>query len=345
MAALLFILSTAILVYFLQATYYTGPISDHFNGKRFFNSGEDQHEHNFSDVIKLYSTKRRAWNSEQQEIPKAYPTIDSTAKPSALIKITLIGHASILISIGDFKILTDPIFSERASPVQFIGPKRFHPPGIKFEDLPKIDLVLISHNHYDHLDLPTLKKLWLRDNPKIITALGNDTIIKSINKNIQVAAYDWDDCIEVKQNFEICLTPAKHWSARKLFDKGKALWSGFVIKSPAGNIYFAGDTGYGTGKYFKAIAEKYAPLKTALLPIGAYEPRWFMKHYHLNPEEALLVWQTLGRPLMIPIHDRVFQLSQESYNQPRLDLLDALQKLPETTDRVKYLAIGESIAI
>ena len=345
-SGLVFVVVVAIIV-FSYKSYYKGEPTEHFDGKYFFNTGEDLHEHKFSDIRKLHAEARPDW-TEDAGAAKNYQPAHVTASVSG-VKITLIGHSTTLIQIHGVNILTDPVFSDRSSPVSFLGPKRFRKPGIDFDALPKIDAVLISHNHYDHLDLPTIKKLWRRDNPLFIVPLGNDTILKSVSKKIRVEAYSWWDCADINDDIFVCLVPAKHWSSRRLRDRRRAFWAGFVIKSrvkPEDQIYFAGDTGYGTGQYFKSIFEKHGNFKAALIPVGAYEPRWFMKSYHLNPREALQVWEDVGRPLLIPIHDRVFRLSiTESYNQPRDDLFREMKELGITQEKVKYLEIGEGVEI
>ena len=346
---LVLVVGVAIFV-FSDKVYYKGGPAENFDGERFFNPGEDFNEHKFSDVRKLHSDPRPDWAGEavEAELASAKNNSEQVASEVGGIKVTMIGHASILIQIHGVNILTDPVFSDRASPVSFFGPKRFRKPGIDFDALPKIDAVLISHNHYDHTDLPTIKKLLKRDNPRFIVPLGNDTILKSVSKNIRVEAFNWWDCTDINDDVFVCLVPAKHWSSRRLRDRRRAFWSGFVIKSktkPEDQIYFAGDTGYGTGQYFKSIFERHGNFKVAFIPIGAYEPRWFMKNYHLNPREAVQVWEDVGRPLFVPIHDRVFQLSAEGYNQPRGELFEAMEKLGVAPENVKYLEMGEGVEI
>ena len=326
--------------------YYKGEATEYFNGKIFLNPGEDFHKHEMRDVRKMRSEPRQDWTTEAAEAEQVTKQPTNIIPNAEGIKITLIGHSTVLIQMHGINILTDPVFSNRASPVSFLGPKRFRKPGVDFDSLPKIDAVLISHNHYDHLDLSTIKKLLIRDNPQFIVPLGNDSILKSVNNKIHVQAYNWWDCADINDDISVCLVPAKHWSARRLRDRCRAFWAGFVIKSkaqPADQIYFAGDTGYGTGLYFKSIFEKHGNFKVALIPIGAYEPQWFMKNYHLNPHEALQVWNDIGRPLFIPIHDRVFQLSAEGYNQPKEDLFKAMKESGVAQENVRYLEIGEMV--
>jgi L-ascorbate metabolism protein UlaG (beta-lactamase superfamily) len=235
--------------------------------------------------------------------------------------ITVISHASVLIQIDNLNILTDPHYSLRASPVQFAGPKRVVKPGIGFDDLPSIDIVLISHNHYDHLDLDTLKRLNDRDAPKFVAGLKTKSFLEE--NGIEAAVdLDWWQNIIVN-NTKITFVPSQHWSARGIFDKREMLWGGFYIENNY-NIYFAGDTGY--GKFFNKIKEKLGAPDLSLIPIGAYEPRWFMKDAHLNPKDSLQVFRDLESKKMIGIHFGTFKLTDEGYNDPIQTLNEEMKK-------------------
>jgi L-ascorbate metabolism protein UlaG (beta-lactamase superfamily) len=233
----------------------------------------------------------------------------------------MINHASVLIQIDGFNILTDPIWSERTSPVSWAGPKRVTNPGIKFEDLPPIDLVVISHNHYDHLDLPTLKRLKNKHDPLFAVGLKSGKLLKGqgITKFVEM---DWWQSEKIK-DLSVQFVPAQHWSARGLGDKREALWGGFVIQGSQ-KVYFAGDTGWGT--FFKLIREKIGQPDLAFIPIGAYEPRWFMKQFHVNPEEAVRAHIDLGSRYSVGVHFGTFQLTDEGYDQPAKELKEALLK-------------------
>nr|BDD45278.1 membrane protein [bacterium] len=314
--------------------YYEGGVSNHFDGERFYNPGYS-HKHGLLDLLKWKLTSdKKPWSDIK---PSKHDTPPEKVEDSN-IRVSYIGHATLLIQTEGMNILTDPMLSNRASPVSWVGPKRVIDPGIKFEHLPKIDVVLVSHNHYDHLDLKTLEKIWNRDKPRIITALGNDSIIKSHNQDIEVGAYDWGDSVTIG-NISVHLEPMYHWSKRTLFDANKALWAAFVIKTPNGNIYFAGDTGYGDGTYFKETVSKYGKFRLAILPIDCYEPRWFMKHSHMNPEEAVLVHKILGEPNTVGIHFGVFPLADTGYEEPLRDLETAKQK-HKISDRFRTLDVG-----
>ncbi|MCG8274689.1 MBL fold metallo-hydrolase [Aquamicrobium sp. NLF2-7] len=239
-------------------------------------------------------------------------------------RITIIGHATVLIQICGVNIVTDPLWSERASPIGFVGPKRVSPPAVAFDDLPKIDVVLLSHNHYDHLDKATLRKLVARDQPLIITPLGNDTIVAAAAPFANIRAGDWWDRHRVSEDVEVTLVPAHHWSARGLRDRRMALWCGFAIRAKERLIYFAGDTAYGDGRIFRSIRQNLGSPDVALLPIGAYAPRWFMRSYHTDPDEAVTIMQDLGASQAIGIHWGVFRLSDEGRDAPRIALEEAL---------------------
>ncbi|MFW2366065.1 MAG: MBL fold metallo-hydrolase, partial [Desulforhopalus sp.] len=257
------------------------------------------------------------------------------------LRVSYVGHATVLIQTGGLNILTDPVLSDRASPVKWAGPRRVHPPGIELGNLPAIDVILISHNHYDHLDLPALEQLWLRSRPRIIVPLGNDSIIAEYNSEIKSEAWDWGDEVQLTEDLSVHLDPMHHWSARGFFDRNRALWAAYTITGPEGNIYFAGDTGYGNGDYFRAAKEKYKSFRLAILPIGAYEPRWFMAYGHMNPEECLRTFKDLGGPMVLPIHHKVFQLADTGYNQPLEALEAAIGSNEKVREKFLRLMVGE----
>ncbi|MBA3237254.1 MAG: MBL fold metallo-hydrolase [Parachlamydiaceae bacterium] len=315
--------------------YYLGPISDHFDGERFFNPWQKR-SHSFWSFLRWrLHANPKPW---PRHITSFLDTPPICVKGSKL-RISFVGHATVLIQTQGMNILTDPIWSKRASMFKRIGPKRIVEPGIRFEDLPKIDLVLISHNHYDHLDTPTLKKLWDRDQPIVIAPLGNDTIIQSAFPEIIVYTLDWHESKHVG-NISIHLEPAQHWSSRFITDRDKALWGSFVIDTPSGKIFFAGDSGYGKGEHFRKIFQKFGSFRFAMLPIGAYEPRWFMNYAHMNPEDAVLAHCDLGKPYTMGIHFGTFRLSDEGYRDPIHDLELAKQK--HQVGRFRALTIGET---
>ena len=299
--------------------YYSGPASDHFDGTRFYNPGQPSTERSLGDILR--------WRFRETRAPWPKSVLVQPARPEPRIagcRATTIGHASVLLQVDGLNILTDPVFSRRVSPVSFAGPKRVTPPGIRFEELPKIDLVLLSHNHYDHCDVATLKRLDDRDRPRVITALGNDRFLREAVPGIDVTAGDWGDVIDIGRGQAVALTRANHWSSRGLRDRRMALWCGFYLKTKVATVYFAGDSGYGDGAIFKEIRETHGSPDLALIPIGAYAPRWFMEPQHMNPEEAVSVFEILEAGRALAIHWGTFQLTDEAREEPRERLEKAL---------------------
>jgi L-ascorbate metabolism protein UlaG (beta-lactamase superfamily) len=288
-----------------------------FDGKR-FNNIEPFDDKSFWTVLKWRFTSETAeWDDvENQEFYK--PSVQRSMD----LKLTMIGHSTVLIQVDNINILTDPQYSNRSSVVSWAGPKRVIQPSIKLEDLPPIDLVLISHNHYDHLDLPTLRSLSKKDAPVILVGLGNNELLKEEGiKN--VVELDWWDKYDFK-GLPIHFTPVQHWSARGLFDKRMTLWGGFYIEANK-KIFFAGDTGY--GKVFKMIHEKYGDMDVGLIPIGAYAPRWFMKNAHINPDEAVKIFKDLKLKKGFGVHFATFKdLTDEPKEEPAQLLKQALKK-------------------
>lgn len=270
--------------------------------------------------------------------------------------ITWIGHATMLVQMGGLNILTDPIFSERSSPVQFAGPKRYQPPGIALKDLPRIDVVLLSHNHYDHLDTASVKALSVQEGgaPLFIVPLGVKKWFAAAGiTNVQ--QMDWWDKTTVKATngqIEVHFTPVQHWSARSLSDRRATLWGGFAVFAPDFHLYFSGDTGY--SKDFLDTRERFAGMQTeqqgggfdmALIAVGAYEPRWFMKEQHVNPEEAVQIHLDLKAKRSVGVHWGTFDLTDESLDQPPKDLAAAraAKKLPQ--EAFDVMAIGQTLKL
>ncbi|WP_287002592.1 MBL fold metallo-hydrolase [Sphingobium sp.] len=242
------------------------------------------------------------------------------------LRVTMVGHATLLIQFAGLNVLTDPLWSDRASPVSFAGPQRVTKPGIAFQDLTPIDGVLLSHNHYDHLDIATLKALQARDAPWIVTPLGNDTIIRRHIPAAQMFAGDWGDGFDVAKGARVHIAPAIHWSSRNGRDRRMALWGGFMLRVEGRLVYFAGDTGYGTGTMFRRLREEYGRPDLAILPIGAYDPRWFMADQHINPEEAVEILVDLDAVAAVGMHWGTFKLTDEPFDEPVQRLHAALQK-------------------
>ncbi len=302
--------------------YYSGPKSDHFDGLRFQVPGGGS-DKTLGDVARML------WRGRRERKPWPITGVsEPTAAPLPLvegssIRLTFIGHSSFLLQTEGVNLLLDPVWSDRAGPAG-LGPRRVTPPPLAISDLPSLDAVLVSHNHYDHLDLATLGKLAKLKPSRVLTFLGNDTLMRRHDKAIRAEAYDWGDVARVGP-LTVRFEPALHWSARGRNDRRMALWGSFVIEGPTHKIYFAGDTGYGDGKLFETLGARYGGFRLAILPIGAYAPRWFMRDQHCDPDEAVRIFQHLNADFAFACHWGTFRLTQEPYDEPPARLLAALE--------------------
>jgi L-ascorbate metabolism protein UlaG (beta-lactamase superfamily) len=303
-------------------TYYNGPVSDHFDGERFFNPSGRGPKGLGTFLKWTFATRAEPWPAtfESPYADTPPPRVEGDAA-----RVTYIGHASFLIQIAGRNILIDPVYAERASPVSFAGPRRANAPGVAFEALPTIDHVLVTHNHYDHMDTGTLKRLWQRDGARIITPLGNDTIIKAAVDGVNVTAVDWGQTVELARGLNIHAVPTQHWSARGAFDRMHALWASFVIETGTQVIYAIGDTGFGDGATFRHVGARFPQIDLALLPIGAYEPRFIMQSQHMNPHEAVAAMALCGARAALGHHWGTFKLTNEGIERPREHLALALE--------------------
>ncbi|TCH64803.1 MBL fold metallo-hydrolase [Acinetobacter sp. ANC 4862] len=301
--------------------------SNHHNGERFLNSLPRPEGPRRADLFKwLITRKSSTWkmdvnNNEHAESAPAKRAIPQD-RPEASIddwKVWFVGHATVLLQIGPYNLLTDPVWGEYASPKQGKGPKRVIPAGIALEELPTIHAVLLSHNHYDHMDLTTLQ--WLHDKfaMPIYTGLGNSWYLP---KSFHVLEMDWWQS-SLLHDLKIIYTPAQHFSGRGLRDQNRALWGGFSVLAGQDHCFFAGDTGY--SPHFKEIQSRLGAPRISLLPIGSYEPRELMRYMHLNPQDAFQAHQDLRSKCSLAIHYRTFQLTDESREQPELDLKVAMK--------------------
>lgn len=299
--------------------YYQGPPSDHFDGTRFFNPGQRAPDAGFGAFMR--------WKRSAQPAPWPQSVPVAEAVPEARVdglRITMVGHATLLLQATGLNILTDPVWSNRASPFSFAGPKRVTRPGIDFATLPPIHVVLLSHNHYDHLDVATLKRLQAAHRPLFVMPLGNDAIVRRAVPDARIVTGDWGDTVDLGEGVEAHLVPANHWSSRGVRDGRMALWCGYMIRTGTGLVYFAGDTGYGGGTIFRDMRERFGAPDMSLIPIGAYEPRWFMEPQHVNPEEAVRIMLDTGTKQAIGIHWGTFQLTDEARDAPAIGLEAAL---------------------
>ncbi len=302
--------------------YYAGPVSDHFDGTEFYNPWGKRPKKGLWDVFKWRMQGTRSEWPESAENPPRPALIER----SETLKVTYIGHASFLVQVDNINILVDPVFSERCSPFTGYGPKRVRPPFVPLEKLPKIDFVFVSHNHYDHLDLASLSWLARNHKPMILTPLGNTRIIQPCADGCTLLALDWHQAAKLGKDISLTLTPAQHWSRRGLNDTSRDLWGGFFLKTPNGqSLYYSGDSGFHKGM-FEDIKKRHGAPDIALLPLGAYEPRWFMKYSHMNPEEAVETYQTLGAKQAMGFHFETFQLTDEPFEAPRTSTESLLKK-------------------
>lgn len=348
-AVILSLLAATFVPAFLDRAYYDGPHSDHYDGERFENPdgeirfpappGVRRSRGSLLFRFLLGAEDRPPW-PDHVAVTRTKPParIEGTA-----MRATWTGHATVLIQTAGLNILTDPIWSDHASPFPGVGPKRVAEPGVAFADLPKIDIVVVSHNHYDHMDLPTLRRLWNRDRPLIVTSLGNDTIMRGAG--IEATALDWGGSVRAK-GASVHVVRNHHWSSRWGRDRNRALWSAFLIETASGNIFFAGDTGAGDFKW-PADARRYGPIRLAMIPIGAFRfyPGQMETSSHIGPEQAVELFGKLGAAQAIPIHWGTFRLSNEAWDTPPR-MLDIYRRCAGVApDRLHALHIGEAISV
>lgn len=309
--------------------------TDHFDRRKFFNPNGANGQP-FRAVPRLVLTPRTRWPSEVPVEPRRPPT----PGPGEVV-VTFVGHSTFLIQAAGTSVLIDPVYYRRASPIPFLGPRRARAPGVRFDDLPPISLVLLSHNHYDHCDLGTLRRLERRFHPAVVTPLGNGPLLRSAGFR-QVEEIDWWETSRAAP-LPITLTPAQHFSARGLFDRNRALWGGFIIEAGGLRILHAGDSGY--GPHFHEIGARLGPIDLALLPIGAYEPRWFMKDIHMDPAEAVQAHLDLGARQSIAMHFGTFQLTPEGIDEPVRELVRALRERGVLAEWFRAVEVGESVKL
>lgn len=254
--------------------------------------------------------------------------------------LTWLGHATVLLQVGSYNILTDPHLTERASPVSFYGPKRHVPPGLAFGDMPRIDVVLISHNHHDHLDAETVKRLNAQDGsaPMFVVPLGLEQWMRDLGvKN--VVELDWWDRLGVG-GLDVHLVPVQHWSARSLTDRNRTLWGGFYVKHRNLSFVYTGDTGH--SKDFADIRQRLGAPDIAVIPVGACEPRWFMQNQHVDPAGAVKIHQDLGAKFSLGVHWGTFELSDESLDEPPRALSVARVEAGVPAERFFVMKVGET---
>ena len=312
------------------------PISDHCDGTRFFNPHARQ-DKTLRELLRwLVLERAEPWPASVALPAVAPPPVEVSA---GTVAVTFVNHCTFLLQWAGVRVLTDPIFSSRASPVRWAGPRRVMPPGVAPEDLPRVDVVVVSHNHYDHLDAASLRWILRRDRPVVITPLGNARLLRSLGAE-DIVERDWWEHWE-HGALRVCVVPAQHWSNRLGVPRNTALWAGFWLEADAQSVYFAADSGY--GPHFAEIRRRCGTPDVSLLPIGAYEPRWFMRDQHMNPADAVQAHEDLGSRLSIASHFGTFRLTNEGHSAPVRALHEALEARPGLTTEFRVLTQGETI--
>jgi len=320
-----------------SAPTYEGPVGPHFDGEHFFNPGDPStNESRWGAFLRWRMSRDLGPWEEWVE-----GTIGAPAKRRngrGELHVQFINHSTCLIQMGGLNILTDPVWSERVSPVSFAGPARRRAPGVPFEDLPPIDAVLISHNHYDHLDVPTLQRLSRDHRPRFFAGLGVRAYLEQqgIERSEDL---DWWGHADLGEDVRVTFVPARHFSGRGLCDRNGTLWGGFVVAGPGGPVYFAGDTGF--GDHFAEIRERLGRPRLALLPIGAFRPRDFMGPIHIDPAEAVRAHQVLGAGTSMGIHFGTFVLADDGRLEPVEELQKVLSGMAVPRPRFWALRQGE----
>lgn len=311
--------------------------SDHFNGKTFFYPGGETRR-GLIDVLRWkFTSKAAPWPGWVDITPQRPPPLPTDGAVTA----TWINHATFLLQTAHYNLLTDPVFSERVSPVSWAGPRRVHAPGVEFADLPKIDAVLVSHDHYDHCDLPSLRRLAETFQPLFIVPLGYRALLGTIGAT-RVVELDWWQTRAPVPDLTVTLTPAKHWSRRSVGGTNRRLWGGFFVQTRERSVWFVGDSGYDE-RLFREIRQRCGPPDFALIPIGAYEPRWFMQSAHMNPAEAVQAHLDVGARQSVAMHWGTFQLTDEAREAPVVALEQARAEAEVDADMFRVLQPGQSI--
>ncbi len=314
---------------------HRGPASDHFDGRVFRNVTGGAGK-TFGDFWRWQRTRRpKRWPAWVENV--ATPALPATLAAGE-VALTFINHITFLVQFEGLNVLTDPVYSERVSPFRSAGPRRVRSPGLAFESLPPIDLVLLSHNHYDHLDLATLRRLAAGHGPRVVTGLGNAAFLRE-HGIPDVVELDWWQSTRAL-SATVTLTPARHWSGRGVRGRNRTLWGGFVLRRGATQLYFAGDTGF--GEHFADVRRRLGAVDLALLPIGAYEPRWFMQEQHMDPDDAVRAHLDLGARISIATHFGCFQLTDEGIDDPVVELAGARTRHGVADTAFQVLEVGET---
>lgn len=315
----LLIIGTVVYGVLISEKGYTGPVSSHFDGNKFFNPNGVK-GNGFWNVLKWSLTRKKGeWNADYKDYPAKEQIPDVLNYQT---KILFINHSTFLIQMDGINILIDPVWSMRASPLSWAGPKRLRQPGVNLDSLPKIDLVLLTHNHYDHLDIDTIKAIDNQHCPEYIVPLGVNHILNSLHIS-KVRQLDWHQHT-MFEKLRITATPAIHFSGRGMLDRNNTLWCGFMINGLK-NLYIVGDTAY-DDQLFKDVRNKYPHIDLSIIPIGAYKPKWFMSPIHADPDQAVRIHQDTNSKESIACHFGTFQLADEGLKDVPQDLDKALRK-------------------
>lgn len=320
------------------------PVSDHCDGRRFFNPLGRPQARSFADLPRWWW--QQIVHRQGTRWPKTLPAPRRPQLPATVadghVAVTFVGHSTFLLQFPGLTVLTDPIFADRAGPFGLLGPKRVRPPALTLAELPPIDVVLVSHNHYDHLDLAALCWLARERRPVFVTFLGNSAWLaeRGVPGAIEL---DWWQAHTVSPHLHVTGTPAQHFAARSPWDRCLTLWGGFALRTPHGSVYFCGDSGW--GPHFAEIGEKLGGFDLALLPIGAYEPRWFMTPVHVNPDEAVRAHLAVKARRSLGMHFGTFQLTDEAIGAPLHALAEARKQHGVAPADFATLDFGETRVI
>ena len=312
------------------------PESDHCDGERFFSPWASTDR----GLKELREWRRRRQRSGWPDhVPLARHEPPPAVVERGKIAVTFIGHSTFVLRTSDAVIITDPVFTTHAGPFGRLGPRRVRPPAIPLEDLPAIDVALVSHSHYDHLQPSSLRAIARRGSPAFVTSLGLRPYLEGLGLP-RVTDLDWWEATDVG-GARVTGVPAQHFSARTPWDRNRTLWSGFVVESGDATVYFAADSGYCPA--FAEIGRRFPRIDVALIPIGAYEPRWFMQPLHVNPEEAVRIHLDVAPRVSVGMHFGTFQLTDEAIDEPLRALERARAARGVPAEAFRTLDFGETL--